>query len=262
MDCLAVGHTGPCPNKIENFHYLGESYFDDELYLTLSARNVNLTNSTAPRPEVHHLNAWTGDFQLYHTNIQLGSGRYVFRNKLLGELFLIFDFKNKNAKVYRNESTPFSNFLVGAHAWTWNFLLKDRISMAGGFNMTDFSLGATYVPSDSTTGEPRFNDRYTPEPNGWYLGFGPTLMTDFLLTDFLLLETQFDYTFNVVRIIPLSYGETVKGYPLPHAGFLSLNLMSSYGVTAGIDYSFLIDRGATDMKPRKFEVLIGYRIML
>ncbi len=246
--------------QISDFQYLGEDYYADELYLNLEVRHVTLSNPAAPRAAQHRLSGYTGDFVMYHSNIDIGTMRYTFRNKLLGELAFVIG-KNPT-DILRKEETGLSHFLVGQHDWAWNFALTNRLSLAAGLNITDLNTSATYVPVDSTTGNTIDQDRYTPEPNGWYIGTGPNLFADFLISDFLLLETQFDYTFHVVRIINLSYGAEEEGYPLPQVFYTSVNLLTTWGFYVGSDYTYLVNRGVTPFNPRKFEVHFGFKIMI
>lgn len=245
--------------QISDFQYLGEDYYADELYLNLEVRHVTLTNPAAPRAVQHRLSGYTGDFVMYNSNIEIGTRRYTFRNKLLGEL--LFVASQDPTDIFRKEETALSHFLVGQHDWAWNFVLTNRVSIAAGVNITDLNTSATYVPVDST-GNLREQDRYTPEPNGWYIGTGPNLFADFLISDFLLLETQFDYTFHLARIVNLRYGAEEDGYPLPQVFYTSVNLLTKWGFYVGSDYTHLINRGETPFNPRKFEVHFGFKIMI
>lgn len=245
--------------QLKNFTYLNERYFADELYVNLAIRYVTLTNPAAPRAFAHTITGFTGDIMLYNTNIEIGKRRYALRNKILGEI--IFSFAEQPTDVFRGEETVFSHFLLGQHDWAWNFLLTNKLSLAAGVNFTDLAIGATYIPSDSL-GNPRESERFTPEPHGWYLGVGPNFFADFLINDFLLLEAQFDYTFHVLRLVPLSYGTIEEGYPKPQVFFSSINLLTKWGVYIGSDYSLLINNGNTPFNPRKLELHAGFKIMI
>lgn len=242
--------------QIGDFQYLGENYWADELYLGVAVRHVSLTAPNAPRPENHTLTGWTGDFLLYRsTRPELGNRRYVMRNKLLGEIF--WGISNDASDINRKESSTFSHFLLGSHTWGWNAYTSDRLVIALGANIADLITGSTFVLSDSLG-----NDyRETPTPHGWYLGAGPSAFIDVLLTDFLLLELQYDYTFHFTNPVGLTYGLEEPEHSMPQQSFISVSLMSSLGLYTAVEYSVLNDRTPTNNDHYKFEWHFGFKYM-
>ncbi|MGB0977754.1 MAG: hypothetical protein ACPGVV_00090 [Croceimicrobium sp.] len=242
--------------QLKEFKYLGENYFDDELYLGISLRNIDLDFPNAVPAEKHQLNLWTGDFLFYRTNLELGGSRYIMRNKILGEIF--FAFGEQFNEIYREEGSSFSNFLIGSHSFNWNTIVRDRWALALGFNFTDLALGSTFIINDSI-GQER---RYTPAPHGWYLGAGPSFMFDFLISDFFLFEMQGDYTLHFSNLVPLTYGEDAPDHQMPHQYYLSAHLLSRWGLYTGIETSFLRDRSPNNGNASKIEWHIGFRFMM
>lgn len=243
-------------NGISKFQYLGEDYFDHELYLGVAVRYVYVEFPNAPRPENHRLGVWTGDFQMYRTSIEPGGMRYMFRNKLLGEIFRAFgeDFTD----IYRDEGSTFSHFLAGAHDFAWNVTVQDRWALAVGFNFTDLQTGSTLIVPDEFGND----ERITPAPHGWYIGAGPGLFADFMISDFLLLEFQADHTFHFANLVPLTYGEKEPDQIMPQHSYFSLNLLTGWGFYTGFDVSFLYDSNGYNLDANKFEWLFGFKIML
>lgn len=243
--------------QIQDFQYLGEDYWDHELYLGAAVRHVSIEVPNAPNPSAHKASAWTADFQLYRTAPSIpGKMRYMLRNKILGEIFLGFGESFRD--IYRDEGSTFSHFFIGANSFAWNLLGHDRLQLAVGFNLTDLVTGSTFVLQDSLG-----NDyRETPAPHGWYIGSGPSLFVDFLINKYLLLELQYDYTFHFTNPVPLTYGVEDPNQKMPHQSFLSMNLMTSFGFYTGIDYSLLLDQNLAAMNHRKLDWIIGFKIML
>ncbi|QTN39503.1 hypothetical protein HZ996_10250 [Cryomorphaceae bacterium] len=245
--------------QLADFKYLGESYFDRELYLGLSVRSSTTKNPTAPRPENHESSFWTGDFYLYRTESpQAGKVKIMFRNKVLGEIFSFLSDEEGGVNIYREEESVFTNFLMGSFAPSWYVFATDRLALSAGFNLTDFAVGSTYIV-ENENGVP---EEVTPTPHGWYIGAGPTLTCDLLLTSWLLLETQVDYTFNFANPVPLTYGVENPDHEKPHCALLSARLMSSLGLFIGVDYSMLFDRSPEAYNIYKTDLQFGWAIML
>lgn len=242
--------------QLSNFQYLGEDYFDKELYLGVSLRYSDLQFPNAVPAERHNISAWTGDFLLYRTNMNPGGFRYVLRNKLLGEIF--YNIQNAGDEVYRDEGSAFSHFLIGANTFSWNAVVKDRWALSIGFNISDLMIGSTFRQRDSLGGESFF----TPVPHGWYIGAGPSLMADILLTDFFLLELQADYTFHFSNPVPLSYGENSPDHPKPRQSFWSAHLVTGWGLYTGLEASFLYDQTIYNGNAQKLEWQVGFRFMM
>jgi len=243
--------------QIKDFKYLGEDYWAKELYLNLSIRHVHLKVPNAPRSENHEISGWTGDFSLYRSaQPELGKHRYIFRNKLLGEI--LWGVRNDISDINRKESSTFSHFLLGGHSWTWNSYVSDRLVIALGANITDLLTGSTFVLEDSLG-----NDyRETPVPHGWYIGGGPSASIDFLINQWLLLELQYDYSFHFSNPVGITYGVDNPDHPMPHQSFLSLNLMTSLGLYAAFEYSHLNDRSNGNNDHHKVEWHCGFKLML
>ena len=249
--------------QLADFKYLGESYFDRELYLGLSVRHIALSTPSAPRPENHKGTFWTGNFFLYRIdNPEVGKSRFVYRNKIIGEIFYLLKDtdlnNNQGANIYRDEGSSFTNFLMGAAGWGWNFVASDRVVVAGGFNLTDFALGNTYVV-ENEFGQ---NEEITYAPHGWYLGAGPTLFADVALTRWLILEAQADYTLTFWNPVPLTYGVEDPDHKKPHAALVSARLMTPLGLFIGSDHSILFDRTPNAYNMYKTEIHFGWSIML
>lgn len=249
--------SGNINAQLNQFQYLGEDYFAEELYLGVSIRRANLSFPNAVRAENHQMSVWTGDWLLYRTNIELGGYRYVMRNKILGEIF--FGFGENFNDIRRQEGSTFSHFLLGAHTFTWNTVVKDRWALAIGGNLTDLAVGSTFLLSDSLTNG---FTQFTPAPHGWYIGGGPSVMADILISDFLLLELQADYTFHFANPVGLTYGEDAPDHPMPRQSFYSAHLLTGWGLYTGFEASFLNDRTSYNNDARKLEWQIGFRFML
>lgn len=265
MSFLSMGQKGAMSSNMSgdlgngtltDFRYLGDRYYD-ELFIGLCVRNIRASTPNAPYPENHEINKWTGDFFMYKYSMAPGGRRYMFRNKLLGELFVSFgeDFTD----VYRDESTGFSQFLAGSHTWAWNAIVTDRFALAAGLNFQDLYVGSSIRTDTTGNGQEVL---LTPSPNGWYVGAGPSLFADVMINRYVIAELQFDYAFHVFNLYKLTYGMENDGNPMPHTMFMSLNFVTTWGVYAGVDVSLLNDRHTYNLDTRKIDWCVGYRLML
>lgn len=220
-------------------------------------RRANLAFPNAVRPENHQMSVWTGDWLLYRTNIEKGGFRYIMRNKVIGEIF--YGFGENFDEIYRQEGSTFSHFLLGAHGFTWNTVVTDKWALALGFNLTDLVVGSTFIVQDSIGSG---SSPFTPAPHGWYLGAGPSIMMDYLISDFFLLEMQLDYSFHFTNPVPLTYGEDNPNHLMPHQSFYSVHLVTGWGLYTGFEASLLNDRSPYNNDAQKLEWQIGFRFMM
>lgn len=181
----------------------------------------------------------------------------MYRYKLLGELFVSFgeDFTD----ALRDEGTGFSHFLAGSHTWAWNAVVTDRFALAAGINFQDLTMASSIRTDTVGNGQEVL---LTPSPNGWYIGAGPSLFADVMISRYVIAELQFDYAFHVYNLYKQTYGMENDGNPMPHTMFMSLNFVTTWGVYAGVDVSLLNDRHTYNLDTQKIDWCVGYRIML
>lgn len=251
---VVLTHWGSAQTTLQEFENFGDP-FQERMFIGFTASFSNLSNPEAPvHVEAHRLSALVGKFDMKSMSAEVGSRRYFFQYKLLGDLISLLDktVQNSNA-IYRDENSTLSNGLLGWHSVAWNIVATPKLSFVIGGNANDYIIGSTY---DTDTG------RVTLEPQGYHLAAGPAIFTDYLINDYLLLQIHAAYSMSYLNAGDLSYATVDKEYPKPHFGSLNIELNSPWGVYAGFDYNWLINRGNLPGNTKRWDYLIGIRFMI
>lgn len=243
--------------SLTEFAYLGDEY-GGNTYVGLMVKKSRIANPEAPNAEAHSKEAFGGEVNIRSANFDLGGFKYSFSYKLLPDLIFILDNKisGDGAAFDRREESGLTGGVLGWHGFGWNVIAGDRVAVAPGFNLNDYFIAASYLESDSS------KQLVSLEPQGWYLAAGPSLFVDVLLTRFLMVQTQFDYSFAYTRPVSLTYGVSDDDYPLPHVWHASAELVSSIGLFAGAEFQQLVNRGAIPGNTRRLDLTFGFKFVL
>lgn len=245
--------------SLQDFTWLGDDYYG-EIYLGVGFKHTRTANPGAPREEKHRQSGNTGDFHLRVVNDGAGEVRYTFQNKLFSDLVFILDnmVNEDGSRYYRQEASGLTGGPIGWHSFGANIIATDRLIVGGGANFNDYFFATSYWNTDSVPSGVLVSQ----EPQGWYIGPGPMLFADVLLTDFLVLHLQADYNFPLWRPVDLTYAEADPEYPYPRFFHCHAELVSKCGVFAMADYVRVNNRGDLHNETRRFDVLIGFRFAL
>jgi len=243
--------------NLSDFKYLNYPY-ENEWYLGIALSSSSINNTQAPRPEKHHLTAISGEIELKNSSFKRGDYRYYGQHKLIPDMLVLtkqaIDI-NTNV-LNRDESSYLANGILGWHSWTWNLNKPTKVSYSLGLNLNDYFLGSTYN-TDTTS-----NHWVSPEPQGYYFAAGPTFIGNYLLNKSFMLELMASYSVSYWRAVSLSYATVNNKYPKPHFAQINLELFTTLGVFAGVDYNFIINRGDIPNNTSRIDILLGFRFMM
>lgn len=241
---------------LADFKYLNYPY-TNEFYIGVAVSRTTISNPDAPFPSRHKLQAFSGTVELKSTSFAKGGMRYYGQHKLLPDMLVL----TKQAinvdpnVIYRNESSYLANGILGWHSFTWNLHDPKKYSVALGFNLNDYFFGSTYH-TDTTP-----NSWVSPEPQGYYFAAGPTLQANYMLGKYFMAEMMASYSLSYWRAVSLTYATVNDKYPKPHFAQLHFELFSTWGLFAGIDYNFIINRGDIPNNTQRFDLSVGFRFM-
>lgn len=243
---------------LSRFYYFDKPY-EDDTYLDISLTFSFLRNPVAPYPSEHHLNGKSGDLSMRSIHYGLGESRFLYKHKLLFDLFLIVEnqVNGDGSAYYRQVESSVTNGIIGWFSFGWNFISTDRLCMALGGNLNDYFLGNTYRIDT-------FGHVKSYEPQGYWFAAGPSLFADYALTDFLVLHSHFSYSIGYWRAVSLDYADTEinDAYPKPHVAGLNIQLQTRWGIYTGLDYTRLINRGYNPNKTTRVDILLGFKFPL
>ncbi|HMM12790.1 MAG TPA: hypothetical protein PKE03_11910 [Bacteroidales bacterium] len=252
--CMMMFSAGA--QQLSDFRYGKYDYYDYDRWgfgLMLS----KMANPGVPFPKEHSKSyiSLKIDWKNYH--LGKGERRFYWQNKSIGDLFSLLELAVQDgSNINRKEETTLSHF-IGFASWGWNINKAGKSSIAAGFNINDFILGS-YSYERTAQGLP-VNGK-TREPHGLYYGIGPSVFYDYALSEGLIIQSLATFSFNAFRLAAVSdAAEKDKDYPKPHLGQISVELLSAAKINAGIDYTWIMDRGANHNKARRFDLILSYR---
>mgnify|MGYP005840410385 CR=1 FL=1 len=244
--------------NLDEFNYLGYPY-QGESYLSVAGSYSRLKNNAAPNPDIHNQAGWTIYLDYKEADFTQGKMRYTLKYKLLGDMIFLVDAAlDDSREILREKESTISNGLLGWHSFIFNINGSSPQSFGIGFHLNDYFLGSTVTDANAVTA----NTRVSLEPQGYYWTAGPSASYVLRPIPFLIVEGSASYSFPYWRSNSLSYAEKDHSYPKPHFGVLSLEVMTSVGVFAGLDYTFINNRGDIPNNTQRFDALIGFRFML
>ncbi len=227
----------------------------DEFHFGVVPVFTIMSNPEAPYAESHRVAAITMQIYYKKYNLDKGDTRMFWQNRSIGDLLsLLVREIRTNEGVDREEGSVLSD-LIGSTSWGWNVNEGKRLSLAAGFNLNDYIIGATYA--ERLNGEPV--NLSTGEPQGYYWTTGPSLFADFVLTDQLVLQTFASYSISMFRLVSVSNAVEDKSYPKPHFVHLHAELQTTLRLFAGVDYTWLVNRGDLPNQTRRLDFFVGYR---
>ena len=247
--------------SLDRFSWFNE-YYADELYLGLGYSNLSMSNPEAPQPEEHELSGWTIKLEMKVVRYEKGEVSRYWEHKLVGDMVGWYSrFRRDDASVYVTQASNVSTGLLGWWSWVWNLTEPKRFSVAAGFNANDYFLTSSYVEHDSIPYD-RIDNNTRYEPNGYYFGAGPTVRANFMLTSNFQLEYFGSLSIPFGRVTAEDFENQDDDYPNPYFMNHYLELISSYGVYAGYEFTDIINRGDIPNNTKRREWYIGFRIMI
>ncbi|MFM7024222.1 MAG: hypothetical protein ACKOXB_14710 [Flavobacteriales bacterium] len=254
--CLLLTHCLSA-QTLADFKYLNYPYVN-EWYVGIGISRSSISNPAAPFPERHRLNAISGTIELKKSAFDKGEMRYYGQHKLLPDMLVLTKQAieiNTNA-LNRDENSYLANGIFGWHSFTWNLHSPSKYSLALGINLNDYFLGSTYY-TDTVP-----NHWVSPEPQGYYFAAGPSLQANYMLGKYFMAELLATYSISYWRAVSLSYATVNNKYPKPHFAQLHAELFSTWGLFAGIDYNFIINRGDIPNSTQRLDLSLGFRFMM
>lgn len=251
---LLFSSIGYSQDKLIEFDYLSDK-LTEHRYLDVGAIFSVVTDNKVPNPQEQKLSGWTVNVQFDKINFDKGGYQYTGRIKMFMDvIFLLDNALTKKGTVNRKVSTGITSGILGWHSFRWNAISKDKFCLGLGFNASDYFYGASY--------EDENGDLFTPEPNGYYLGGGPTVSFDYKINNFLKLGGLFDYTFSAVKAVGITYGEEIEGFPLPHFFNVSVNLTTIWGAFVKYDFNTILNVGNAPTQGKRSDFWIGFKFVL
>lgn len=249
-----ISSVGYSQNKLMEFDYLSDK-LSGHRYLDVGAIFSMVSDNKVPNPEEQKMSGWTVNVQYDKVNFDKGGYQYTGRIKMfLDVIFLLDNALTKDGSIDREVNTGITSGILGWHSFRWNVVAKDKFCLGLGVNASDYFYGASYKDENE--------DLFTPEPNGYYLGGGPTLSFDYRINDFLKVGGLFDYTFSAVKAVGVSYGEEIEGYPLPHFFNGSINLTTKWGVFLKYDFNTILNTNNATTQGKRSDFWIGFKFVL
>lgn len=243
--------------KLDDFVFVDKQYGNDA-YVDLVASYSISRNPKAPNPDGHHVQGFTGKLSLRSVHFDVGEQKTLYQHKLLFDLILIIDshLAGNDKALARQEGSGLTTGIIGWYSTGWNVFKTDRLSGAIGVNLNDYFLTNSYrldFPKDDLT---------SIEPQGYWFAAGPSVFLDVGLNKYFLLHTHAFYSMSYWRAASLSYAERNDHYPKPHFGNFSFEVQSKWALFAGMDYSWLINRGNNPNNTKRLDFLLGFRLPL
>lgn len=242
--------------NLKDFSYFYRT-FHEETYLSIFPTFTMVRNNDAPHPSAHALNGFTGKIEMRKINFDSGEKQYIYQHKLLFDMFLIVDdqINGDGSDYYRSETSGLTNGMIGWYSFGWNIISGDRFVLNAGINLNDYFLSNSYQV-DSI-----LNSLVSFEPQGYWFAAGPSFILSYSLNQYFIIQSHVTYSVGYWRAVSLSYAGVQEddGYPHPHFGGLSLEIQSKYGLYAGIDHNWLINRGDIPNNTRRTDLFIGFR---
>lgn len=240
--------------NLEDFKYLNDPY-QDESYLGFAGTYTLIRNKVAPFPKAHSLQDFSADINYRTVNFDQGKKQYLGHYKLLPDLvFLLGKMFNNKSNGLRGEGSSITSGIAGWHRWAWNVKTTNKQCFSAGFALNDYFLGNSYRDSS--------NQLKTYEPQGWWLSAGPVAMYHLSMGKKFIFHGTVNYNFGYHKAINVSYATVDNKYPKPHFFHTHLEIVSSIGVFAGIDYSTVVNRGKIPSKVRRIDCLLGFKFVM
>ena len=225
-------------------------YGDEEFYIGLALSQSRVTNTDAPLPENHKVNALTLDINMRTVNFMQGGYRYHYQNKIVGDAFLLAKsvFEDAN-NIFRAEETMFTTGILGWYDGFWNVNdCNGRYALALGFSAKDYFFGSTYYVDTFDNGNGGFASY---DPQGYYFAAEPSVLFDYCLSDWFILEAQSSFNFSFWRPVTTSYAIVDPTSPFPNFGHINVDLISKIGFHLGFNYSWIHNRGLSPIMPKR-----------
>jgi hypothetical protein len=241
--------------NIREFPYWNENYSGGK-FIGLGLNYTRISNPTAPHPENHRLNAVIFDMQFNLIKTKQFGNRFNLYSKSVGDLiYLLGTIINGTGTAFATEGTTFSN-LGGWMESTYNLNSPEGIfQISAGYNLGDYVYTGLYQM------DPNLTNLSYQEPQGYYIGLGPTLQARIVAGKYVMFESSFSYAFALFKVFNLNEGasNTDYSYPLPNFGHFRARAISKWGAFLEYDYNWIINRGNSSSNAKRSGINLGMR---
>lgn len=251
-----IGSVSFSQTKLTTFRYLSDTLHGHG-YIDVGALFSSVRDNKVPDPEEQRLSAWSLNLEYSKINFDLGGYQYTGRIKMFMDvIFTLNDALTKTGPkaINRSTTTSLTSGILGWHSMRWNLLAEDKFCLGMGINASDYFYGASY--------ENEKGKLFTPEPNGYYLGGGPTMSADYQINSFIKLSLLVDYTFSAIKVVGISYGEKIEGFPLPHFLNSSLNVTTKWGAFLKYDFNTILNTNNAPTQGQRTDLWLGFKFVL
>lgn len=242
--------------KLTTFRYLSDTLHGHG-YIDVGAIFSSVRDNRVPNPKEQRLSAWSLNLEYSKINFNQGGYQYTGRIKMFMDVvFTLNDALTKTGAkaINRSTTTSLTSGILGWHSMRWNLVAEDNFCLGLGINASDYFYGASY--------ENEKGKLFTPEPNGYYLGGGPTLSADYRINHFMKLGLLVDYTFSAIKAVGISYGEKIEGFPLPHFLNSSFNVTTKWGAFFKCDFNTILNVDNAPTKGQRTDFWFGFKFVL
>lgn len=242
--------------QLRDFTYLKDP-IEGMIFLGASASFATVSNNDVPHtPTGHSLSGILLDLQVLRPSFKKNGYNYRWDYKLIPDLiFLGNRVADRKGTANRQEESTITGGVIGWHSFAWNIISNKRWSMGAGFCTNDYIIGTTY--NDTVNKE-----LITPEPQGWYLSAGPSVVAAFALNRTFILYGSIMYAMSFSRPVSISYADVEGGYPRPHVVHANTMLLSKWGVFIETQWVQLINRGHLPNAVKRIELKLGFNFEL
>lgn len=240
--------------SFDKFKYLNDPY-ENESYLAFAGTFTRISNPVAPNPKAHQLQDFSADINYRTVNFKKGKRQYLGHYKLLPDLIFLFGkMVNRKNNGLRGEGSSLTSGITGWHRWVWNFKTTPNKCFSAGFALNDYFIGNSFRDSN--------NALHTYDPQGWWLSAGPVFMYHQTVSKHFIFHGTVNYNLGYLKAVDITYAEVNAAYPKPHFFHTHLELVSSLGLFAGLDYSTVINRGNIPSKVKRMDFLLGFKFVM
>jgi len=260
---LAIGVLGisSYAQTLRTFKYLGYS-LNGHYYLGVALSHGEVRNKGAVRPDRHNISGNFAEINVKRHNFEPRGFRYDLDTKMYADILkgLGATLLGRENIYNRGEVTSLTSGPLGWHTLAWNTFTGSTYNVALGFNHNDYF----YFMEDRDIAD---KDKETAaivvqDPQGYYFSSGPSLIADYLVNDYLLVNFKTSYSIGYWKAVDLSSGVSTPGYPLPHFYGASLELLSPWGVFVEIDHNRIINRGPNPNKGNRTDFNLGFKFVI
>ena len=252
--------TNGLAQDVGEFKWFGD-YYEDEMFISLGANKISVTNSDIFNSENHKISGTTIKLDVKQFNFEKGARSWSYESKLLGDViwFGAKAFKDPD-EIYADEETALTSGFIGWYTTTWNITEARVYQISVGANIKDFNLLMT-EPKDKNKPFSNPGNIVINEPAGNYYTIGPSIAARYNLFNKIMFEYHSDLSIPFGKL-ESSSNNFIEDKDFKNPYFINhvIELVSSKGLFVGYEYLSIIQRTKRDINPVRNELFIGFRI--